>query len=237
MASSIGQGTTRTQQLLRAVTVLLLALGGFMLGPAAGAQEDDSYTGVKSLDLEECLEFVPGLTLVSGEVAPGGDFVVSGDEYAAGAPINLYVCSTPILVGTGTADAAGAFEAAGAIPADLEAGAHDLFAYGEGADGEPRLIGLQFDVEAAPTPPGGPGNPNPPSSPAEPGAATLNPPAGGTTGGGTTGGTTAGVTSGGGGSPLATTGFGAALPSLLATALVVGGGLMLITVARKRREA
>ena len=128
------------------VAALGLLLGMALVAPA-GAQ-DDPYTGVESLDLAECPEFVPGLTLVSGEVAPGSDFVVGGDGYAANAPINLYVCSTPIKVGTGTADASGAFTAPGSIPADLEAGGHDLFAYGIGADGEPRLIGLQFDVDS-----------------------------------------------------------------------------------------
>ena len=34
---------------------------------------------------------------------------------------------------------------------------------------------------------------------------------------------------------VVTGGFGAALPSLLATALVVAGGLLTITVARRRR--
>ena len=208
---------------------------------------------------------MPGLTLVSGEVAPGENFVVGGGGYAANAPINLYVCSTPIKVGTGTADASGAFQAPGSIPADLEAGAHDLFSYGMGADGEPLLLGLQFDVEGTPS------TPNPPSNPkanyyegghlngnANEWHAEANNLHGtpGTTGGtpGTTGGSTgtpSGVTSGspspsaaigtpagtpGAGGPLATTGFGAALPSLLATALVVGGGLLMITVARRRRS-
>lgn len=216
------------------VAALGLLLGMALVAPA-GAQ-DDPYTGVESLDLAECPEFVPGLTLVSGEVAPGSDFVVGGDGYAANAPINLYVCSTPIKVGTGTADASGAFEAPGSIPADLEAGAHDLFAYGVGADGEPRLIGLQFDAPETPS------TPEPPSTPGTTGGTTGTP---GTTGSPSTGGTTAGVTTGAGttgagtpggaGTPLARTGFGATLPSLLATALVVGGGLLMITVARRRR--
>jgi hypothetical protein len=162
-------------------------------------------------------EFVPGLTLVSGEVAPGSDFVVGGDGYAANAPINLYGCSTPIKVGTGTADASGAFTAPGSIPADLEAGGHDLFAYGIGADGEPRLIGLQFDVEETPS------TPSPPSPPGTPTGGTTGTPTGGTTGtptGGTTGTTGAG-TPGGAGTPLARTGFGATLP--LAVGYCAGG--------------
>jgi len=217
------------------VAALGLMLAMTLVSPA-GAQDDDSYTGVQGIDLEQCLEFVPGLGLVSGVVAPGEDFVVEGDGYAANAPINLYVCSTPIKVGSGTADASGAFEAPGAIPADLEAGAHDVFAYGMGADGEPRLIGLQFDVEETPSTPNEPTSPNPPDTTG--GTTVTTPTGGGTTGGGTTaGGTPASGTTAGGSSPLATTGFGAALPSLLATALVVGGGLLMIAVARRRRTS
>ena len=102
---------------------------------------------------------------------------------------------------------------------------------GIGADGEPRLIGLQFDVEETPS------TPSPPSPPGTPTGGTTGTPTGGTTGtptGGTTGTTGAG-TPGGAGTPLARTGFGATLPSLLATALVVGGGLLMITVARRSR--
>jgi hypothetical protein len=248
--------TNRVGALGVVVAALGLLLGMAFVSPA-GAQDDDPYTGVLGLDLEQCPDPVPGLTLVSGEVAPGENFVVGGGGYAANAPINLYVCSTPIKVGTGTADASGAFQAPGSIPADLEAGAHDLFSYGMGADGEPLLLGLQFDVEGTPSTPNPPSNPNPPSTPGTtggtPGTTGGTP---GTTGGtpGTTGGSTgtpSGVTSGspspsaaigtpagtpGAGGPLATTGFGAALPSLLATALVVGGGLLMITVARRRRS-
>lgn len=219
-----------------ALGVLVAALG-LLLGMAfvspAGAQEDP-YTGVEGLDLAECPTPVPGLTLVSGEIAPGSDFVVAGDGYAPNAPINLYVCSTPIKVGSGTADASGKFQAPGAIPADLEAGAHDVFSYGVGADGQPRAISIGFDVKAPPSTPNGPSSPNNPGTTGgttgTPTGTSGSPSTGGTSGGGTS----AGATSGGS-SPLATTGFGAALPSLLAAALVAGGGLLVISVARRRR--
>ncbi|MCB1028286.1 MAG: hypothetical protein KDB24_11055 [Microthrixaceae bacterium] len=238
MATSNGWGARRAHHMVRAIAVLVVAFGGVALGSTAGAQDD--YTGVEGITLEQCPEFVPGLTLESGEVAPEEDFVVSGDQYAAGAPINIYVCSTPIKIGSGTADAAGAFTAPAAIPAGLEAGAHDVFAYGLDPEGEPRLIGLQFEVAETPSTPNEPSSPNNPGTTGgTTGGTSGTPSAGtGTTGGTTAAGTTGGGTSGGGaGTPLATTGFGAALPSLLATALVVGGGLLMITVARKRREA
>ena len=231
--------TNRVGALGAVVAALGLLLGMAFVSPA-GAQ-DDPYTGVEGITLEECLESVPGLELVSGTVAPGEDFVVGGEGYAANAPINVSVCSTPILVDTGTADASGAFTAPGAIPADLEAGAHDVFSYGLDPDGEPLLLGLEFAVEETPSTPNQPSNPNPPSTPGTTGgttggtAGTTGTPSTGTASSG--GGTSAGGTSGGGaGTPLATTGFGAALPSLLATGLVVSGGLLMITVARRRRS-
>lgn len=84
----------------------------------------------------------------------------------------------------------------------------------------------------------------PPSGPSGPSG-----PNGVTTGGGVPGGATGGVVPGGATSggvtasgvpitssgPLARTGFGAALPSLLATALVAGGAMLVITVSRRRR--
>lgn len=57
----------------------------------------------------------------------------------------------------------------------------------------------------------------------------------GSPGGGTSGGASGipGASSG----PLARTGFGATLPSLLATALVAGGAMLVIAVARRRRSS
>lgn len=70
-----------------------------------------------------------------------------------------------------------------------------------------------------------------------PGGTPGAPAPGGTTGapapGGTTGAGAPGVSS----PPLARTGFGATLPSLLATALVAGGAMLVITVAKRRRNA
>lgn len=86
-----------------------------------------------------------------------------------------------------------------------------------------------------------------PSGPNAPGTSGGTP---GTSGGTPTGGgSTAGVGSPGGGTsggapgipaassgPLARTGFGATLPSLLATALVAGGAMLVITFAKRRRN-
>lgn len=58
------------------------------------------------------------------------------------------------------------------------------------------------------------------------------------TSGGTPGASSSGVgTPGASSGPLARTGFGASLPSLLATALVAGGAMMVIAVAKRRRNA
>ena len=87
-----------------------------------------------------------------------------------------------------------------------------------------------------------------PSDAAADSAATAGAPGGtgtpGTSGGtpGTSGGTPGASSSGVGtpgasSGPLARTGFGATLPSLLATALVAGGAMMVIAVAKRRRNA
>ena len=78
--------TNRVGALGVVVAALGLLLGMAFVSPA-GAQDDDPYTGVLGLDLEQCPDPVPGLTLVSGEVAPGENFVVGGGGYAANAPI------------------------------------------------------------------------------------------------------------------------------------------------------
>ena len=78
-----------------------------------------------------------------------------------------------------------------------------------------------------------PSGPSAPSGPSGPGGTTSGGgvPGTGSTGGGVPGAGVPITTSG----PLARTGFGATLPSLLATALVAGGAMLVITVARRRR--
>ena len=96
--------------------------------------------------------------------------------------------------------------------------------------------------------PDGTGGTAGPSDAAADSAATAGAPGGtgtpGTSGGtpGTSGGapgaSSSGVgTPGASSGPLARTGFGATLPSLLATALVAGGAMMVIAVAKRRRNA
>lgn len=96
--------------------------------------------------------------------------------------------------------------------------------------------------------PDGTGGTAGPSDAAADSAATAGAPGGtgtpGTSGGtpGTSGGTPGASSSGVGtpgasSGPLARTGFGATLPSLLATALVAGGAMMVIAVAKRRRNA
>ena len=89
--------------------------------------------------------------------------------------------------------------------------------------------------------PDGTGGTAGPSDAAADSAATAGAPGGtGTPGtsGGTPGASSSGVgTPGASSGPLARTGFGATLPSLLATALVAGGAMMVIAVAKRRRNA
>lgn len=108
-------------------------------------------------------------------------------------------------------------------------------------------VGPTGDATGGTTAPGDAGADSavPPSGPSSPSG-----PNGVTTGGAVPGGATGGVVPGGatsGGAipvggvpitstgPLARTGFGATLPSLLATALVAGGAMLVIAVSRRRR--
>jgi LPXTG-motif cell wall-anchored protein len=119
---------------------------GTSTGDSDTSGETTGPTSSPNPSLTECLPATGGLTLVSGELAPGGDFVVAGDGFEANAVITLYVCSTPIVIGNSTADNSGAFQGGGTLPTDLAAGVHQVVAYGRGADGKPLAKDIGFEV-------------------------------------------------------------------------------------------
>ena len=131
-------------------------------------------------------------------------------------------------------------------------GKHKFLFYGVDADGKEAIsgctsTGVEVGGESQTNPPGttggdtggttGQGTTGTGGTSSAPGGGStggVGSPGGGTSGGGTSGGA-AGVPAASSG-PLARTGFGATLPSLLATALVAGGAMLVITVARRRRN-
>ncbi|TFD53461.1 hypothetical protein E3T55_05465 [Cryobacterium frigoriphilum] len=70
------------------------------------------------------------LTLDTNRVAPGGTITVSAGGYTAGEEIRVVLYSEPVVLGSATADAAGAFTATFTLPADLRTGTHTIEATG-----------------------------------------------------------------------------------------------------------
>lgn len=221
-----------------------LALGALVFAPVAGAQEYDSggttgdtgttgtTGGTGGRQLEECPENATGLALVSGELVPGGDIVVSGEGFAPDADLNLYVCSTPVLIGTAVADADGRVEGGGTIPTNLEAGVHYIIAYGLDSDGNPLTLGLEFGEESATT------TTAPPSSPDDTAPATTAATVGVTpVTAATTGGTAAvgGVAQAPATGALGNTGTSAGTVATIAAAVVLLGSALVLG-ARRRRQ-
>lgn len=120
-------------------------------GTTGDSGTTDSPSSPSGPVLTECPPAAGGLTLVSGALAPGSDFVVSGDGYAPDSDIDLYVCSTPVLIGNAIADADGRFEGGSTVPTDLEAGVHQIVAYGLDPDGNPLAKDISFEVPATDT--------------------------------------------------------------------------------------
>ena len=83
---------------------------------------------------------------------PGEEIVVSGNGFLPYSTVSIVVYSTPIVLGTVTTDGAGAFSTAVTVPADLEAGAHSLVAYGVDPAGAAHSLQLDITVAAATQP-------------------------------------------------------------------------------------
>ncbi len=239
MTTSRSGHTKRTGARSIVVAALGLLLAMAFVAPAGAQDGGDSYTTAGPTDRD-----------ADGNGIPDGveEAILNSDlgscstgSYTVGVPFTLEVpdsidpsqsflinqYSESIRLFQGTAPS-GSVEVTSPL-----AGVHSFIFYGLDAAGEAAAVGCRSTgVEV-----GGNSTPNTPGTTGETSGTTGTPSTGtGTSASGTSGGgTSAGGTSGGAGSPLATTGFGAALPSLLATALVVGGGLLMITVGRRRR--
>jgi hypothetical protein len=72
------------------------------------------------------------LTGSSSVVVPGGTITISGSGASPGATVTITFASTPVVLGTTTADAEGAFSATVTIPTSAEAGEHTVSAISEG---------------------------------------------------------------------------------------------------------
>jgi titin len=87
----------------------------------------------------------------SGTIAPGKTVTVSGTGYAPGSSVSVVIYSTPQVLTTIVADAAGNFTVEVTVPAGLAAGSHTLVASGVDANGVLRYVTLPVTVTAAGT--------------------------------------------------------------------------------------
>ncbi|MCB1029676.1 MAG: hypothetical protein KDB24_18125 [Microthrixaceae bacterium] len=235
MGSTVSS-TTRPRGGLLSRVALALVLGLTFAAPVGAQDGGDSYTTSGPIpgdgDGNGIPDDVEDAILASdlGSCNPG--------SYTVGVPFSLQVpapvdgtqeflinqYSDSIRLFNGTAPS-GSVEVTSPL-----AGEHALIFYGVDGAGETaavgcRITGTEVGGESTPNTPGTTGG--------DTGGTSASTGTAGSTG--TSGSGTSGTATAGGSGPLATTGFGAALPSLLATALVVCGGLLTITVARRRR--
>lgn len=147
----------------------------------------------------------PTLGLGSTSVAAGGTVTISGAGFVASADLRIELRSTPVLLGTATTDATGAFRTTVTVPADTAPGAHSLVMIDP--DGAETAVALTVTAAAGGGQPGG-----------TPGGGGATAPGTGTSKNGS----------------LATTGADSA-PFILAAVLLLGTGLGLVVLRRRRR--
>jgi hypothetical protein len=74
------------------------------------------------------------ITTSTSTIGPGGTVTVVGSSFVPGETITLVLHSTPVTLGTTTADPSGSFSANVTIPSDTPAGAHTVIATGSTGD-------------------------------------------------------------------------------------------------------
>lgn len=197
--------TTTTRRLLAA-----LAIAGSLALPAgaasaAPAEAPDPSDGVRvSVEIGERETPAPPSVVVVGPVVVGGELVVRGSGLAPRTSYAVWLESDPVLLGTVTTDAAGAFELVTTVPLGTVPGEHHVRVV---VPGGTDVVSAPFLVLAAP------------GEPQEPG---TDPTAGTSDGGATGGGTTASPRPGG----LATTGTGLVAAAVLAGLAVAAGAVL-----------
>lgn len=161
----------------------------------------------------------PRLELAGTSAVAGGAVVVLGTGFAPGSELRVELRSTPVLLGTVTADGTGSFRVTMTVPADTVPGAHSLVVVDP--DGVETSTPLTVTAAAGGGDPGagGPGDGGGGGAPGAGGAAAPLPESGSDTGAA---------------SSLAATGADS-LPFLLGAVLLLGTGLGLVVLRRRRR--
>ncbi len=121
-----------------ALSALILA-GIALLSFAAPANAQDGYPATGTITLDKT------------EVEPGGSVAVSCTGFAPGTPVEVYLHSDPILLGTVNAGEDGTITFDAEIPANTPTGPHTLECRGTGQDGNALSLSAQFTVVSATT--------------------------------------------------------------------------------------
>ena len=95
---------------------------------------------------EELVEVPTGILSLDVEAGDGVQVRVSGDGLLPGSRVEVWVFSTPTLVTTGTADAAGSIALTATLPSSLAEGEHTVVLRGTDADGQPIEIGSGIEL-------------------------------------------------------------------------------------------
>ncbi|AGL14729.1 fibronectin type III domain-containing protein [Actinoplanes sp. N902-109] len=141
------------------------------------------------------------------EVEPGRTITLVGTGFAPHSTVTALLYSDPVTLGSVVTDAAGSFTKEITVPAELDAGTHQLVASGVDPDGSRRMIRMPVRVQAEPTTPDSPVPPGSPATPDSPAAPSS------------------------GGSELPRTGAPVAVLASWA-ALIMGAGLGLVVASR-----
>jgi hypothetical protein len=131
-----------------ASAVLILTATLFALSSAnAGAATCDINRFISNgkIDTTSYLQcFLPSVS--PSTVGPGGTVHFAGGGFASNSTVTIELHSTPVVLGTTTADAVGNFSIDVAIPADTSLGAHELWAVGVDPAGNPLTDVLAITV-------------------------------------------------------------------------------------------
>jgi len=155
----------------------------------------------------------PVVTVDAASVAAGAQLTISGTGFGADAALRVELHSDPVVLGTTTADAAGAFRTIVTIPAATAPGAHSIVVIGQGDVTVSTALTVTAATGGGQNPGGGVGTP-------------------GTGGAGTSGAGTSGQA--GASDPLAATGADS-MPFVLTAVALLGAGLLLVVLRRRRR--
>lgn len=98
--------------------------------------------------------YPPGVACVPFSItvtvtAAGKTFTIHLSGFKPGSPVDIVIHSTPLDLGTFTADATGAVDATLTLPSNFPAGAHTITASGIDAAGKPFILASPLTVAAA----------------------------------------------------------------------------------------